>query len=130
MLDKPTYEQRTTTFCEWSTYEWSREQWASIKFLGPDGNGGMISEIAESRPYEFISIRHLGEISMDETTGKLKETTYPTPGYENYTFTEKDWVTTLEIFMGPLPDEYATMFNDMRPKALQALKEICEKQKT
>lgn len=59
MLDKPMYEEWTAAFDPTSTYEGSWEQGASIKFLSSTGEGGMISEIAENRPYEFISIKHL-----------------------------------------------------------------------
>ena len=47
--------------------------------------------------------------------------------YENYTFTKiDDSMTKLDIDMTGLPDEYANMFDDMRPKALQLLKDLCE----
>lgn len=125
MLEKPSYQERTSTFCEWSTYEGSREQWAKIRFVDPKGYG-MISEIAENKLYEFISIRHLGEILIDEKTGKSKETMYPKPWYENYSFSEADGITTVGVFMDNLPDDYIPMFQEMRPKALKRLKEICE----
>lgn len=127
MLDKTTYEQRTTIFCEGSTYDWSREQGASIKFTDPQGYG-MIAEIAENRPNEFISIRHLWEMMKDEKTSESKVTMYDawTHTYENYTFSEQDGVTTVVVDMDGLPEEYLPMFEEMRPKSLEKLKEICE----
>jgi hypothetical protein len=47
--------------------------------------------------------------------------------YENYTFTKiNESITKLDIDMTGLPDSYADMFNTMRPKALQLLKDLCE----
>ncbi len=128
MLEKPTYEARTTAFAEWSTYEWSRDQWEKITFIGPDGiaGGGMVAEIAESRLYEYVSIRHLAELSPDEKTGKVIETRFPEPSYENYTLEEHDGVTTVTVVMTALPEEYVEMFSEMWPNALLALKELCE----
>jgi uncharacterized protein YndB with AHSA1/START domain len=69
MLQSPTYEQWTSVFCEGSRFEGSWDAGQTIRFFGPDGNG-MVSEIAEHRLAEFVSIRHLGFIAngQDDTT--------------------------------------------------------------
>ena len=95
-------------------------------FKGPDGDGGMLAEIAESRLYEYVSIRHLAEVSHDEKTGKVIETTFPEPTYENYTLEENDGITTVTVVMDGLPEEYVEMFSQMWPNALLLLKELCE----
>jgi hypothetical protein len=53
----------------------------------------MTAEIAENRPFEFVSIRHLGIIKdgVDDTESPASRAW--TPAFENYTFTEKDVVT-------------------------------------
>jgi hypothetical protein len=64
MLDDQPYREWTKAFNEGSYYKGSWEKGSKILFLGPDPNtgeeGGMVSRIAENKPYEFISIEHLG----------------------------------------------------------------------
>lgn len=62
MLDDETYRKWTTAFSPGSYYEGSWDEGSKILFLAPDENGklsGMTSIIAENRPYEFISIKHI-----------------------------------------------------------------------
>jgi hypothetical protein len=63
-------------------------------------------------------------------TGELITTMYePANSYENYRFTAIDEQTTkVDVEMTAMPDEWVEMFNDMRPKALELLKNICETQ--
>lgn len=98
-----------------------------MKFIGPseDGSiGGMYALIAVSRPYEFVSIKHLGEFKDGEKI--------PWPivegqeGYENYTFKDVDGGTEVLVEL-TVPEEWKDMFDDMWPKALVILKEIAEK---
>lgn len=127
MLDHPTYEMRTKVFTEWTeyewwTYEWSRDQGAEIKFV--DGQwSGMIAKIAENRLHEYVSIQHLGEIGPDKVVKLYEWST----SFENYTFTSIGGdATKLDVEMTSMPDEWVDMFNAMRPKALELLKELCE----
>ena len=86
----------------------------------------MVSRIAENKPYEFISIEHLGVVKdgVEDTTSE--EAIKWAPAFENYTFKEKDGATEVSVEMD-LEEEHAEMFEDMWPKALQKLKEIAEK---
>lgn len=130
MLDIETYREWTKIFNPSSSYEGSWEEGAEIRFVGTDSEGGalggMYARIKENRPLEFISIEHLGMIEdgvVDTTSEKVKKWA---PAYENYTFTQKNGGTEVSIDMD-VEDEYETMFRDMWPKALQTLKELCEK---
>jgi hypothetical protein len=64
MLDDRPYREWTKAFNEGSYYKGSWDKGSKILFLGPDPDtgeeGGMVSRIAENKPYEFISIKHLG----------------------------------------------------------------------
>lgn len=121
MLNHPTYESRTSAFSEWSTYEWSRDQGSEIRFIDPSGQG-MIAKIAANRLYEYISIQHLGEIGKDNAI-----TMYKWESFENYSFTIIDANTTkLDVELTAMPNERVPMFNEMRPKALQLLKDLCK----
>lgn len=120
MLNHPTYEQWTSAFSEWSTYEWSRDQGSEIKFLDGSGKWGMIATIASNKLHEYISIQHLGQINEDKTT-----TMFEWESFENYSFTSIDDTTTkLDIEMTAMPDERVDMFNEMWPKALILLKDL------
>jgi len=121
MFNHPTYEKRTEPFAAGSTYEWSWEEWSDIKFIDPKWYG-MIAKIAKNNEHQYLSIQHLGEIGKDN-----KITMYPGESFENYTFTAIDANTTkLDIEMIGLPEDYIPMFDKLRPKALQVLKELCE----
>jgi len=129
MLDKDTYSKWTKEFNATSRFEGDWSEGSKILFLGTDEDGeegGMVSRIAKNRPYEYISIEHLGMVENgveDTTSEKVKKWT---PAFENYSFTEKDGGTQLTIDVD-VADEYKTMFEDMWPKALEALKKLTER---
>lgn len=130
MLDDEPYREWTEVFNKGSYYKGSWEKESKILFLGPDpetGNeGGMVSRIAENKPYEFISIEHLGIVvnGVEDTTSE--EARKWSPAFENYTFTEKDGVTELAVDQD-VSDEYVEMFEKAWPDALDKLKEIAER---
>lgn len=130
MLDQDTYREWTSAFSEGGRFEGSWDQGSKILFIGPDPEtgkeGGMVSRIKENRPYEFISIEHLGIMKdgVEDTTSE--EAKKWAPAYENYTFTEKDGVTEVSVDID-IAEEYADMFKEAWPKGLAKLKEISEK---
>jgi L-rhamnose mutarotase len=130
MLGQDTYREWASAFSEGSRFEGSWDEGSKILFLGPDPEtgkeGGMLSQIKENRPYEFVSIEHHGFIKdgVEDTTSE--EVKKWVPAHENYTFTEKDGVTEVTIDID-LAEEYVDMFTEMWTKALGKLKEISEK---
>ena len=124
MLEAPTYEQWTSAFCEGSHFKGSWDEGATIRFFDPAGNG-MVSEIAEHRPAEFVSIRHLGFISngKDDTTSEAVRAWAPC--YENYTFTDEGGGTRVKVDMDTFAG-YEEMMANAWPRALQALKALAE----
>jgi uncharacterized protein YndB with AHSA1/START domain len=125
MLQDATYREWTAAFHEGSYYEGSWEAGEETRFLSLGGNG-MVSRIAENRRHEFISIEHLGLIAngvVDITSAEAKAIA---GGRENYSFRERDGVTTLTVEADTTPD-YTAMFAEMWPRALSKLKEICER---
>jgi uncharacterized protein YndB with AHSA1/START domain len=125
MLDDATYRQWTEAFNPGgSYYEGSWETGSEIRFLGPGEGGklgGMISRIRESRPHEFVSIQHLGEMRDG------KDLLWPesVESFENYTLRDVDGGTELLVDLDVI-DEYKGMFEDLWPKALAKLKEMAE----
>lgn len=123
VTDKKTYEEWTTAFSPGSTYEGAWEVGSKIEFVDQEHTGGMIAEIAENRPYEFLSIKHLSMIKDGKPD--LEEAKEWFPAFENYTFTSKDGGTHLSVSID-MAEPYVEMFSQMWPKALEKLKAICE----
>lgn len=129
MLSDATYRDWTSFFSPGSYYKGSWEQGAKILFLGPDPKsgteGGMVSRIKENRPYEFISIEHLGIINNgveDTSSEAIKDWA---GALENYTFIEKDGGTELIVDCDISEKEKPAM-EELWHKALARLKEIAE----
>lgn len=129
MLEDKTYREWTRAFHEGSYYEGSWKKGSEIRFLAKNDQGipeGMFSRIKENREYQFISIEHLGIISdgkVDTTSDEVKKWA---SSFENYTFTDKGGQTEVGVEL-QVDENYVEMFEDMWPKALKLLKEICEK---
>ena len=129
LKDRSTYEGWTASFNPTSTYEGSWSKGSKILFVGVDENGkkgGMVSEVVENQPARFVSIRHYGFLNGDKevTTGEQVEKW--SGGYENYRFEENNG-STIVIVELDTTDEYLDYFNDTYPKAMDKLKEICER---
>ncbi len=132
MLGDNTYREWTEVFMPGSYFIGSWEEGSKILFVAPDKNGklsGMASKIVENRPYEYISIEHLGEIvdGVEDTTSTSAKQW--AGAHENYTFNEANGVTTLTVELegNGISEEITKMFEGMWPPALQKLKEIAEK---
>lgn len=125
MLGDETFPEWTSAFMEGSSFEGNWEEGSEMRFLDPEGSG-MLSEIAENRPHEFISIKHVGILNKGVEDYDSEEAKKWTPAYENYTFKEENGTTTILIDQD-VSDEYKLMFEEQWPKALAKLKELCEK---
>ncbi|TDM08107.1 MAG: ATPase [Ideonella sp. MAG2] len=124
MLGPETYKAWTRAFCEGSHYLGSWESGAKIRFLAPSGDG-MSSVIAENRPYEFVSIRHIGMIENgveDTTSDKVLAWA---PAYENYRFEDTPGGCKVTVSLDTA-EEWAPYMLDTFPKALALLKSLCE----
>jgi len=127
MLGEKTYSQWTEAFAPGSYYKGSWNKGSKILFLAPGEKGemGMVSRIKENKPYEFVSIEHIGVVE----NGKEDTASEAVKGWagalENYTFKEKNGTTEVLVEMDS-NDEYKEMFKEMWPKALKKLKELAE----
>lgn len=124
VTDPQSYQQWTSAFAEGSRFEGAWEAGAKIRFLAPSGDG-MVSEIAESRRGEFISIRHLGMISngVEDTTSQAVLAW--APAYENYTLLTTPDGTKMVVDQD-VPAEWEEYLSEAWPKALAILKDLCE----
>jgi hypothetical protein len=125
-IDPVVYREWTAAFCPGSHFVGSWDEGAAIRFLGPGGGGGMVSEIAVHRPAEFLSIRHLGFIvdGVDDVSSDAVKSW--APSYENYSFLEVPGGTRVEVEVDTL-DEFVDMMNECFPKALALLQSISER---
>ncbi|MFC5682525.1 SRPBCC family protein [Flavobacterium sp. MAHUQ-51] len=127
--EKSNYEAWTAMFNPTSTYEGNWEKGSKILFIGVDENGekgGMVSRIEENIPNQFISIQHYGLYKAGEEITEGEEVAKWANGFENYTFEENNGITTVTVDLDTSED-FVDYMNDTFPKALNKLKEICEK---
>jgi hypothetical protein len=127
--NKSTYEQWTALFNPTSTYEGSWKKGSKMLFIGTDENGekgGMVSEIADNIPNSFVSIRHYGLLQGNVEITEGPEVEKWADGFENYTFEENNDITIVTVDLDTT-DDFIEYMNEHYPKALDKLKEICEK---
>jgi hypothetical protein len=125
---KSTYEEWTALFNPTSTYEGSWNKGSKILFVGTDETGekgGMVSEIFDNIPNQFISIRHYGLVKGNVEITEGPEVEKWANGFENYTFAENNETTTVTVDLDTTED-FLDYMNEIYPKALDKLKEMCE----
>ena len=119
-----TYRKWTSAFSEGSYAETDWKQGSKVLFL--DGQGsGMVSRIAESRPNEYMSFEHLGEVKdgiEDTTSESVKQWA---GAHENYTLKKVNGKTELSIDMD-ITEDFKEMFSKMWPAALKNVKRLSE----
>jgi len=129
MLNDDTYRKWTDIFMPGSHYKGDWNKGSKMLFLAPGKTGeleGMVSRVKEIKPYEYISIEHLG-IVHNGVEDIISEAVKTWAGaLENYTFKEKDGRTEVLVDLDS-NEEFKEMFQDTWPKALQKLKELSEK---
>uniref|UniRef100_UPI00404AAFFA SRPBCC family protein n=1 Tax=Gelidibacter sp. TaxID=2018083 RepID=UPI00404AAFFA len=126
--NKKTYEDWTALFNPTSTYEGTWNKGSKMLFVGTDeqGNkGGMVAEIAENIPNEFISIKHYGILENGQEILEGEKVESWAGSLENYTFSEENGKTTITVEVDT-NEEYMDYFDETWPKALNKLKELSE----
>ena len=127
--NKSTYEQWTAIFNPTSSYEGNWDKGNKILFIGVDEKGekgGMVSKIVENIPNQFVSIQHYGLVQGGKEITEGPEVEKWANGFENYTFEENNGTTTVTVDLDTT-EEFTGFMNETFPKALEKLKEICEK---
>ncbi len=127
MLEDATYRQWTKVFNETSHFRGDWSEGSRMLFIGTDSEGknegGMVSQIAKNIPFEYVSIKHIAILE----NGVEKPFEGAGECFENYSLTEKDGGTQLDVELTNLPPEFCEMMKDPWPKALDALKTLAQK---
>lgn len=126
--NKSTYEQWTALFNPTSTYEGTWNKGSKILFVGVDENGekgGMVSQIVENIPNQFVSIKHYGLLKGNQEITEGPDVEKWAGGLENYLFVNDNATATVTVEVDVIED-FEDYMNENYPKALQKLKEICE----
>jgi hypothetical protein len=119
------YRLWTSVFSEGSYAETDWQKGSKVLFL--DGKGsGMVSTIADSKPNEYMSIKHLGVVKDSVEDTSSEEVRQWAGAFENYTLKSENGKTELVVDMD-INDEWKDYFQNTWPKALQQLKELAEK---
>ncbi len=124
MIDPQTYQTWTAPFCEGSRFQGAWDQGAHIQFLGPDDRG-MFSEVAEHRPAEYISLRHLGMVENGRIDASSEMASAWVGAYENWRFDEVPEACRL-VAEVDTPPAYELYMQEKYPQSLMVLKFICE----
>jgi hypothetical protein len=120
------YREWTSAFMEGSyavTDDW--KVGSKVLFLGPGGQGGMVSKVDSKRPNEFMSFEHQGIVKdgiEDTTSDEVKAWK---GAKENYTLKDKGKGTELVIDMDT-SDAEQEYFQNTWPKALERVKNLSE----
>ncbi len=133
MIGRETFKQWTSVFNPSSDYEggdmegnWKKG--SKVLFVGTDEQGkrgGMVGCIRENTPNQFVSIEYMGIVDGDSEIieGPLAE---DWQGFENYTFEGHNGSTIVTVDID-VNDQMIEYFGNTYPKALEKLKEICER---
>jgi hypothetical protein len=98
-------------------------------FIGVDEKGekgGMVSRIVENIPNQFVSIQHYGLVTAGKEITEGPEVEKWANGLENYSFEESNGTVIVTVNLDT-SEEFIDYMNESYPKALDKLKEICEK---
>lgn len=124
LIGAESFKAWTAPFMEGSYFEGSWNKGERIRFLAP-GGGGMSAVIAENRPYEHISIKHLGEIKDGIDDFESESVRRWAPAFENYTLKTVGDATEVDVDIDVTPD-YEQYMQEKWPLALDKLKSLSE----
>lgn len=118
------YRNWTSVFCEGSHAVSDWKEGSRILFLDEKGSG-MYSRIDKLLPQSLISFVHLGEIKNGIEMPVTDHSKDWSSGYENYSITEMDGNTLLEVDMKVI-EPFVDYLNKTMPLAIKKIKKLAE----
>ncbi len=125
MLHPVTYRKWANAAWPDSFYEGEWAQGNNMRFISSDGSG-TLTTLKNFDPYNAVFAEHIAVLNpggIVDTDSDIAKNWIGTT--EQYRFTETNGVTELQVSITTFP-QWSEMFNGSWPKALSALKEICE----
>lgn len=119
-----TYPQWTSPFSEGSQVKTDWKKGSRVMFLDGKGNG-MISEIVDKVPNEFMSFRHIGVFNDGKEDFETPKAKGWSGAIENYTLRTVEGKTELTVDQDA-EDDYKDYFLKTWPQALEKLKSMAE----
>lgn len=119
-----TYRKWTSVFTAGSYAISDWKEGSKVQFLSPEGSG-MYSVIDKMQPAAFMSFRHLGEIKESTEQSPKDESSEWYGAKEEYTLTENNGITTLDVHMD-MTENDKKYFQNKLPLALQEVKKLSE----
>lgn len=121
---KETYPKWTAAFAENSDAVTDWKEGSKVLFTNGSGEG-MVARIATKIENEFLSFEHLGMLKNGQEILEGPEVEAWAGARENYTLTEYDNSTNLDVDIDVNP-QWKDYFDKTWPKALEKLKELAE----
>jgi uncharacterized protein YndB with AHSA1/START domain len=125
LWEDASYRAWTAAFSEGSYAKTDWKKGSKVLFLNSNEEG-MVSEIADARPNEYMSFRHLGMVKDGKEDTQSESVKAWAGGTENYTLKTVDGKTELVVDMD-MTEDMKAYFAETWPKALDKLKELAEK---
>jgi hypothetical protein len=125
LWDDSSYRAWTSVFSEGSYAKTDWKKGSKILFLNGKEEG-MVSEIADNRPNEYMSFKHLGVIKDGKEDTQSESIKTWAGATENYTLQNVNGKTELVVDMD-MTDDMKDYFIKTWPLALDKLKELAEK---
>jgi hypothetical protein len=124
LWDDASYRAWTAVFSPTSYAQTDWNKGSKVLFVDATGSG-MVSMIEDKVPNEFMSFKHLGEVKDGVEDVESEKVQQWAGGHENYTLKAENGKTLLTVDMD-IAEEFAEMFNNIFPKALDKVKELSE----
>jgi uncharacterized protein YndB with AHSA1/START domain len=125
LWEDASYRAWTSAFAEGSYAKTDWKKGSRVLFLN-EKEEGMVAEIADTKPNEYMSFRHLGMIKDGKEDTQSETVKAWVGATENYTLKNVDGKTELLVDMD-ITEDMKAYFSEAWPKALDKVKELAEK---
>jgi len=129
MIGKEGYKQWTSVFCSTSDVEGTWAEGEKIMFVAINKEGkreGMLGRVKAYEPEHFVSVEYYGVLDGDQEITEGEVAAGFRDMYENFSFEPNGSGTNVSVDVD-VEDGFKAYLLETYPKALDRLKEICER---